>query len=324
MTIQSARSLNLDHLRKQAKELLKQLKAKEPQAVELLAAHAPELAAQELRLSLAQYLIARQYGYDSWPRLKQALETRAPSDPFQERIEALQRRAFSRLQASGSAFEEQAERRDGAWMHRPLPLLPIRNHVLFPGALVPFVVGRESSLALARALARQSDPVFCAFCQRDPQVEMPAAHDLLNTGVVARMLELEELPGGGCMLTAQGQLRVRLQRVTHTAPYLMAEVKADAEPKCVEPELTALAAQVRELAVELIALLPAQPYDAARAVRLVRDPSELADLVAANLQLPPEAKEPLLAEARVGERLRKVTAILGEQLQALRLAGTLA
>src|SRR5580692_9058052 len=106
-----------------------------------------------------------------------------------------------------------------------LPVLPIRNAVLFPGAVAPFDVGREKSVALVEDVDNLSSPVIAIFAQRDPSTDDPGAEDLHNVGCAARVLKALKHSSGNYSLILQGLVRIRLDSVTQSGPYLKAKIK---------------------------------------------------------------------------------------------------
>src|SRR5580765_3169671 len=101
-----------------------------------------------------------------------------------------------------------------------LPVLPIRNAVLFPGAVAPFDVGREKSVALVEDIDNFSSPVIAIFAQRDPSTDDPGEGDLYPVGCAARVLKALKHSSGNYSLILQGISRIKLEHVTGTAPYL--------------------------------------------------------------------------------------------------------
>src|SRR5450432_3563061 len=105
-----------------------------------------------------------------------------------------------------------------------LAVLPIRNAVLFPGAVAPSDVGREKSVALVEDVHNLSTPVIAIFAQRDPATDDPTADDLYPVGCAARVLKALKHSSGNYSLILQGLTRIRLDEMTQTAPYLKAKV----------------------------------------------------------------------------------------------------
>src|SRR5215813_14403631 len=106
-----------------------------------------------------------------------------------------------------------------------LPVLPIRNAVLFPGAVNPFDVGREKSVALVEDVQDLPTPVIAIFAQRDPSTDDPEADDLYPVGCAARVLKALKHSSGNYSLILQGLTRIRLETITQGSPYLKAKVK---------------------------------------------------------------------------------------------------
>src|SRR5687767_7009499 len=111
-----------------------------------------------------------------------------------------------------------------------LPVLPIRNAVLFPGAVAPFDVGREKSVALVEDVDNLPGPVIAIFAQRDPQTDDPGYEDLYHVGCAARVLKALKHSSGNYSLILQGLTRIRLESVTQTAPYMRAKIRKLEEP----------------------------------------------------------------------------------------------
>src|SRR5919108_5312897 len=111
-----------------------------------------------------------------------------------------------------------------------LPVLPIRNAVLFPGAVAPFDVGREKSVALVEDVHNLQNPVIAIFAQRDPATDDPSADDLYPVGCAARVLKALKHSSGNYSLILQGLTRIRLESVTAHAPYLKAKIRRLDEP----------------------------------------------------------------------------------------------
>src|SRR5580698_7851627 len=106
-----------------------------------------------------------------------------------------------------------------------LAVLPIRNAVLFPGAVAPFDVGREKSVALVEDVHNLSTPVIAIFAQRDPATDDPGADDLYPVGCAARVLKALKHSSGNYSLILQGLTRIRLDSVTGNSPYLKAKIR---------------------------------------------------------------------------------------------------
>ena len=201
-----------------------------------------------------------------------------------------------------------------------LPVLPIRNAVLFPGAVHPFDVGREKSVALVEDLENLSQPIIAIFAQRDPNVDDPGEGDLYPVGAAARVLKSLKHSTGNYSLILQGLTRIRLDGVTQQAPYLKARVKRVEEtPVTNDVEAEALAMSLREVAKQVIQLMPELPREAQSLIDSINEPGSLADLVAANLDAPVDEKAQLMSIVDVKERIRQVLKLLTRQLEILKM-----
>jgi ATP-dependent Lon protease len=200
-----------------------------------------------------------------------------------------------------------------------IPLLPIRNAVLFPGAVAPFDVGREKSVALVEDIENQSQPIIVIFAQRDPSTDDPGQDELYPVGVAARVLKALKHSSGNYSLILQGLVRVRMEHVTTMAPYLKSRVSRLDEPKVDDVEAEALAMSLRDIAKQVIQLMPELPREAGSLIDSIQEPGQLADLVAANLDTPVDEKATLLETLDVKERIRKVLRLLTRQLEILKM-----
>jgi ATP-dependent Lon protease len=200
-----------------------------------------------------------------------------------------------------------------------LPVLPIRNAVLFPGAVAPFDVGREKSVALVEDIENLNQPVIAIFAQRDPATDDPGQEDLYPVGVAARVLKALKHSSGNYSLILQGLVRVRMEHVSTMNPYLKARISRLDEPKAEDVESEALAMSLRDIAKQVIQLMPELPREASSLIDSIQEPGQLADLVAANLDAPVDEKAALLETIDVKERIRKVLRLLTRQLEILKM-----
>ncbi len=200
-----------------------------------------------------------------------------------------------------------------------LPVLPIRNAVLFPGNVAPFDVGREKSVALVEDVDNLPGPVIAIFAQRDPSTDDPGAEDLYPVGCAARVLKALKHSSGNYSLILQGVTRIRMEHVITHTPYLKAKIKRLDEPVTEDVEAEALAMSLRDIAKQVIQLMPELPREAASLIDSIQAPGALADLVAANLDAPVEEKATLIETIDVKDRIRKVLRLLTRQLEILKM-----
>jgi ATP-dependent Lon protease len=199
-----------------------------------------------------------------------------------------------------------------------LAVLPIRNAVLFPGAVAPFEVGREKSVALVEDVDSFATPVIAVFAQKDPATDDPGADDLHPVGCAARILKAIKHSSGNYSLILQGLSRIRLTDVGQANPYLKAKVERLADNEENDDEVDALALSLRDIAKQVIQLMPLPP-EASSLIDSIQAPGALADLVAANLEAPVEEKATLLETVDVKTRIRNVLRLLTRQLEILKM-----
>jgi ATP-dependent Lon protease len=200
-----------------------------------------------------------------------------------------------------------------------LPVLPIRNAVLFPGAVAPFDVGREKSVALVEDVDSLPSPVIAIFAQRDPSTDDPGKDDLHHVGCAARVLKALKHSSGNYSLILQGLERIRLEEVTQTVPYVKAKIARLQEQNVGDDEAEALSMSLRDIAKQVVQLMPELPREAGSVIDSIQAPGALADLVAGNLDAPVDEKAALLETVDAKERIRKVLKLLTRQLEILKM-----
>ena len=175
-----------------------------------------------------------------------------------------------------------------------LPVLPIRNAVLFPAAVAPFDVGREKSVALVEDIENLDQPIIAIMAQRDPSTDDPDQDDLYPVGVAARVLKALKHSSGNYSLILQGLVRIRLEQLVSNDPYIKARVTRLPEVPAEDVESEALAMSLRDIAKQVIELMPELPREAGSLIDSIQERGQLADLVAANLDAPVDEKSELL------------------------------
>ncbi|HEV8605545.1 MAG TPA: endopeptidase La [Tepidisphaeraceae bacterium] len=224
---------------------------------------------------------------------------------------------------------------DGQRMKIPhmLPVLPIRNIVVFPGTVMPLNIGRAKSKALLEEVM-PGDKLIGVITQKNSDSEDPDVQDLNQVGVVANILKLFRLPDGNQSIIVHGLTRFRLVGIEKKEPFLLGRIeileekspeggeKKGSQPQSVavgNPNLDALLASVRAQANRVIELSPNTPDEATQVLNSIQNPSGLADFLAANLQTDVVEKQAMLEELDVEKRLRLVAARLATQLDILEL-----
>jgi ATP-dependent Lon protease len=205
----------------------------------------------------------------------------------------------------------------------PLPsdaivILPMRNVVLFPEMMFPLTIGRPLSIAAAQAVVRSQGPVG-VLLQREAEQEEPGPADLHEVGTVANVLRYMTAPDGTHHMIVQGQQRFRIVEFLDGWPYLVARIVRLDEPDGSGPDLEARLLYLRQQALEALQLIPQAPAELMATIQNISSPGALADLTAAYLDLTTEQKQDVLETLELDKRLGKVSGLLAERLQVLRL-----
>ena len=200
-----------------------------------------------------------------------------------------------------------------------LPLVPVRNLVLFPGTVVPVTMGRPRSIAAAQAGVRGERPIGVVL-QREAGTEEPGPLDLHRVGTTANVLRYMTAPDGNHHLICQGQQRFRILEFTGGHPFLTARFELVDEPEDKSAEVEARFMLLRERALEAIELLPQAPRELADTIRSVPSAGQLADLVASTMDISASEKEEVLETFDLSRRIDRVLDFLNQRLGVLRLS----
>src|ERR1700683_3129242 len=201
-----------------------------------------------------------------------------------------------------------------------LPILPVRDTVLFPGAVLPLPVGRESSLALLNSL-EGTEKILGVVAQLDPRVEAPTGTDLHSVGTLAKVHKMVRMPNGNVVAFLEGLGRLRVVEVIGLTPYLRARVESqpDLEDQR-DAELTALERNVQELFREVVARSPQLSDDLQTEAAGIDSPGRLADFVAFTLpSLSTMVRQELLETFSVKKRLETLINELTKEREVLDL-----
>src|SRR5215469_10250698 len=202
-----------------------------------------------------------------------------------------------------------------------VPILAVRDTVLFPGALSPITVGRPSSVALVQNLG--DNRTIGIVAQLDPRIDQPGPGDLYQVGAIAVMHKSVRVPGNNFLLFCEGIARIKTVEFTATEPFLRARVErlSETEPP-VTPELEALRQNVVSLFTQIVAASPNLSDDLSASAGQISDAGRLADFVAGNLPaLDAQARQKLLEETDGLVRLQEVLRHLTRELELLELRG---
>src|SRR4051812_31574645 len=199
-----------------------------------------------------------------------------------------------------------------------LAILPVREMVLFPGAVIPLAVGRQTSVAAVQQAMRDGQQIG-VLLQRDPQAAEPGPDALHRTGTAANVLCWLTAPDGTHQLICQGVQRFRVLDWITGRPFLAAGVLRLEESEARTPEIEARMMHLRGQALEALRLLPQVPEGLVNTVQSLESASALADLVAAYIDLGAPEKQEILETLDVVPRLDRVSAALAQRLEVLRL-----
>lgn len=201
-----------------------------------------------------------------------------------------------------------------------LPILPLKNTVLFPGVVVPITVGRDRSLALVKE-AYENDKTIGVVAQKDESVEDPDPQDLYKLGTVAQILKLIKMPDGSKSIVIQGKSTFEIEQFTQTDPFFKADVMAVKQNMDLSGiERDASMRSVKETASKIVNLSPNIPSEASIAINNISSPTFLLNFISSNLQVSLAEKQDLLEVTDFSERLDKVMEHLNKELQVLNLS----
>jgi ATP-dependent Lon protease len=201
-----------------------------------------------------------------------------------------------------------------------LPILPLRNMVLFPGVVIPITAGRDKSIKLIND-ANAAGKIIGVVAQKDESDEDPTKNDIHTIGTVARILRVLKMPDGNTTVILQGKKRFEIDTVTSEDPYLTASIKDFSEnrPEKEDTEFLAILESVKELAIQIIKESPNIPTEATFAIKNIESQSFLINFVTSNMNLSVKEKQDLLAINDLKERALETLRYMNIELQKLEL-----
>jgi ATP-dependent Lon protease len=200
-----------------------------------------------------------------------------------------------------------------------LIIVPVRSAVLFPGMVLPISVGRPGSIAAAQQAVREQRQIGILM-QRDQGTEDPRPGDLYRVGTVANLVRYVTAPDGNHHLICQGDQRFQAMDFLEGWPFLVARVVRVPEPSSRSPEIEARFLNLQRQTVEALQLLPQAPAELLSAVQSITTPAQLADLATAYMDVKPEEKQEILETIDVTARMEKVSRLLAQRIEVLRLS----
>jgi ATP-dependent Lon protease len=238
-------------------------------------------------------------------------------------------RRLYEIQLTGSsmadAMDQTKEAKPGT--NEPLPkdsliILPVRQAVLFPGTVLPLVVGRPSSIAGAQDAVRAERPIG-VILQTDPAVDDPKPTQLHRVGTSAQVLRYITAADGTHHVICQGLRRFRVRDYIPGSPYLVARIEEIGISEVITPEIEARMRLLRERTRDALQLLQNPSAELAAAIQNIESPSALADFVSGVSDVTPSEKQEILETFDVRERLDKVLALVARRIEVLRLSKTI-
>jgi ATP-dependent Lon protease len=205
-----------------------------------------------------------------------------------------------------------------------VPLLPLRNTVLFPGVVIPIAVGRKKSVQLVRE-AYRGDKLVAAVAQLDAEIDDPQIRDLNVVGTLGQIVKLLEMPDGTTTAIIQGRRRISVLNIVQTEPYLTAQVKAIPDKKGGEDEkdFEVIIGSLKDLSMKIVKLNPNISPEATFAVKNIENSTYLINYICANTEINVNDKQKLLEASNLKERGMRLLEHLVREIQLMELKNEL-
>lgn len=214
--------------------------------------------------------------------------------------------------------EEEEDDLNNEIVPEDLPILPLRNNVLFPGVIIPITIGRDKSIKLIED-AYKGNKTIGVLSQKKTNIEDPEFNDLYEIGTVAHILKRLKMPDGSTTVIIQGKRRFQLSEFITDEPYFRAKVIALKEEKIdlKEDKNKALISSMKDMAIKIIKESPNIPSEATFAIKNIESPTFLVNFIASNLNIEVEKKQELLQEEVITARIEQVIQQLSIELKML-------
>ena len=199
-----------------------------------------------------------------------------------------------------------------------VPILPLKDTVVFPDTVVPLAVGQPRSIRLLDDVLR-GDRLVGLVLSLDSEKEAPGPDDVRHIGVLASIQKMLKTPDGTLRIIAQGLRRIKVDRFVSEQPYLVAEVVDLADITEESTEVAALQRNLVAVYTKIIELVPYLPDELEMAAANIDDPAALGYFIASTMRLKTEEKQELLEEIEVSKRLRRLTSLMNQELEVLEL-----
>jgi len=201
-----------------------------------------------------------------------------------------------------------------------LPILPLRNNVLFPGVVIPITLGRDKSIKLIQD-ASKGNKIIGVVSQKDTKVEEPKYNDLYEVGTVAQIVKMLKMPDGSSTIIIQGKKRLKLVEQISDEPYLIAKIEEFDEKKLknVSKESVALFDSLKDMALNIIKNSPSIPSEASFAVKNIESPNFLINFISSHMNAEVDEKQRMLEVPNINNRAKLLLKHLNKELQMLEL-----
>jgi len=211
--------------------------------------------------------------------------------------------------------ESEGETGDGTDIPTTIPILPLRNTVLFPGVVLPITVGRDKSIKAVNDTYK-ADKLIGVVAQKDSNVEDPTINDIESIGTVARIVKQIKMPDGGTTVIIQGRSRFRILSIIEEQPYFKAKIEIILDEEAPKDEdFAAYVSNIKDMAADIIQLSPNIPSEAAIILRNIENPAFLIHFISSNLNADLKEKQDLLETDHIRERADKLMKMLQRELQ---------
>ena len=201
-----------------------------------------------------------------------------------------------------------------------LPILPLRNTVLFPGVIIPITIGRDRSVKLIKD-ADNGNKMIGVVAQKDFDIELPETNDLHKVGTVATILKMLKMPDGNITVVIQGRKRFAIDQMIQDDPYYKAQITElfELKPDSKDEEFTALVSSIKDLSLKIIDASPNIPSEAAIAIKNIKNSSFAINFVSSNMNISLTEKQKLLEEINLKKRAVLALELLTKEFQMLEM-----
>src|SRR3954469_22311728 len=201
-----------------------------------------------------------------------------------------------------------------------LPILPLRNTVLFPGVVIPITVGRDKSIQLIKDY-NKGDKTIGVVAQKSDDTEEPTGDDLYKVGTVAHIIKMLRMPDGNTTIIIQGKRRFKIEEYVQTEPYHKARVSAfdEVRPPKSDKEFQAIISNLKETSTQIVKISPNIPSDASFAINNIESPTFLVNFISSNMNAATQDKQKMLEVPNLKERSLLVLEYLNKELQMMEL-----